>query len=192
MLGRPGSGKSTQFELLKQALPSAHFLSFGTLVRAFMQQDHEAGRRARALLEAGKMLPKFLSTAVWAPYLFAHLLPDQDLVIEGAPRQPFEAESLDSFLEFYGREEVIVINLEVPAEVAIARLVERGNAEGRADDAALESITSRQTWYEEETVPVIEGMRAAARYRVLDIDGTQTIEDIARAITRAVTSSGAP
>lgn len=187
LLGRPGCGKSTQLERLRGVLPDAEFLSFGTLARAFMREEHEAARRARALLEHGEVLPKFLSTALWAPYLFKHLAPDRSLVLEGAPRHRFEAESLDSFLAFYERPgPIVVINIEVSETDAVSRLSSRGAAEGRADDLALESIWRRQQWYETETVPVLAWLRENPRYQVTDVDGTQSPDEVARAITAAV------
>lgn len=189
ILGRPGSGKSTQFERLHAHIPEpALFLSFGTLVREFMRGESTAAKKTREILDAGKMLPTFLSTAVWAPYLFERFTGDEHLVIEGAPRHLFEAEALDSFFDLYERpQSILVANINVSKEDAVQRLAERAITEGRTDDMQMRSIQSRQDWYEKETLPTMEYLRTHQGYRVVDIDGSRSIDAVEKEITALLT-----
>lgn len=187
-IGPQGSGKGTQIERLDAVL-TAKDTSRDTI-------DFQTGRRFRALamkgegyteehvadtLDSGVLQPLFLSVVLWGDAMREHMNPNRHVLIDGFPRTVSEAVVLESALSFYGRNEVIIINLETPESVVRERM--KGRA--RKDDTD-DSIEARLKWYREETVPVLEYYKERAYTTVFDIDGTGTIEGVHEQILQAL------
>lgn len=187
-IGPQGSGKGTQIERLDAVL-TAKDTSRDTI-------DFQTGRRFRALamkgegyteehvadtLDSGVLQPLFLSVVLWGDAMREHMNPNRHVLIDGFPRTVSEAVVLESALSFYGRNEVIIINLETPESVVRERM--KGRA--RKDDTD-DSIEARLKWYREETVPVLEYYKERAHTTVFDIDGTGTIEGVHEQILQAL------
>ncbi len=179
-IGRSGAGKGTQavklIEWLKEADLESHtfYVKTGEQFRHLMAGGTYTGDLAKKLLEESKLLPSFLPVWVWSHLLIENLKGGEHLIFDGTPRMVAEAVILDSIMEFYGRGQATVINLEISRQTALTRLTERG----RFDDKSEESINRRLDWFETEVLPVIEHFRQSPLYQVLDIDGEQSIEAI--------------
>ena len=107
-------------------------------------------------------------------------------VLDGFPRTVAQAQALDRMLEQQSRVISVVINLCVPDAVVRQRILERANAEGRADDT--EEAFARRIWiYREQTAPVLDYYKQT-RTGVEVIDGVGTIEDVSSRILTAVKS----
>ncbi|MCA9364218.1 nucleoside monophosphate kinase [Candidatus Kaiserbacteria bacterium] len=187
-IGPQGSGKGTQIELLREALKQKD------PTRVIV--DIQTGRRFRALaargegfteshlsdtLDTGVLQPLFLSVVLWGDAMREKLDDVSHLLIDGFPRTVPEAVVLESAFKFYERSSVTVINLETPEDIVRSRM------EGRArKDDTPASIGERLRWYREETVPVIEYYRSREHTSVIDIDGTQGIEEVHAAIGNAL------
>lgn len=182
--GRPGSGKGTQASFLQKWLAEKSSRStiqfeFGMLVREYMKGPSLMQRRTREIIEAGGLLPKFLSISLWSQFFSEHLTGAENILIDGAPRHVFEAEALDSLLHFYGRREpYIVIHLNVSEEVARERLIVRAETNGRIDDVKRDSLERRLAWFLTDTVPVLEFFQSHPQYRIIEIHGELAPEDI--------------
>lgn len=183
-IGPQGSGKGTQIEKLDTVL-TAKFPEVDTI-------DFQTGRRFRALamkgegfteehvaetLDSGVLQPLFLSVVLWGDAMREHMNPKRHVLIDGFPRTVAEAIVLESALSFYNRNEVIIINLHASEEVVRGRMISRS----RKDDT-MESIEARLKWYREETVPVLDYYGNRPNTRIIDIDGTGTIEQVHAAI----------
>ena len=121
LLGPPGSGKGTQAARLTKELGIPH-ISTGDLFRENMSQGTELGKKAKAFMEAGKLVPDDLVLDM----LFDRVSrPDcvKGYLLDGFPRTIPQAEALDKHLA--KESSVVVLNLEVADDVIVKR------AEGR-------------------------------------------------------------
>jgi adenylate kinase len=161
--------------------------------------DFQTGRRFRALamkgegyteehvaetLDSGVLQPLFLSVVLWGDAMREHMNPERNVLIDGFPRTVAEAIVLESAFSFYKRNEVIIINLQATDEVVRGRMIARS----RKDDT-MESIEARLKWYREETKPVLEYYENRSNTRIINIDGTGTIEQVHAEILLALNIS---
>ena len=179
-LGPQGCGKGTQITLLKEYLniqdPSraaAHFEMGKTLRELGLKSDY-TGRLTDEILKSGGLIPYAISASLFALYLMQHLPTNEEhILIDGFPRTATQVPMLDSALvEFYKRSLPTVVVIEISDNEAVKRLLPRG----RSDDTE-ESIRKRLLWSREETIPNIEWFRNNQNYRVININGEQSIED---------------
>ena len=114
---------------------------------------------------------------MWSKALVENLKGDENIIIDGSPRYPIEAEVLDGALEFYGRR-IKVINLEISENEAIDRLTKRG----RSDDKNEEYIKERMSWYENAVVPTMNHYRNSPNHDLVDVNGEQSVEGVHKEI----------
>lgn len=174
-IGRSGSGKGTQAELLinhLRGLNSARtvYLETGHYVRNFINRPTHSGQLAKALSESGSRQPDFLAIYLWSDWLINNLVGNENIVFDGTPRSLVEAQALDTALTFYQRIKPQVIFLDVDEERARDRLKERGRHDD--DDAG---IVKRLSWYERDVAPVLDYYRQHPKYLFTQIDGNQTV-----------------
>jgi len=121
LLGAPGAGKGTQAATIAARLGLAH-LSTGDMLRAAVAAGTEAGRQAKAHMDAGRLVPDSVVLAV----LFERLGQGQGgFVLDGFPRTLEQALALDARLAEWGRPLDQVVELHVPDARLTARLVGR-------------------------------------------------------------------
>jgi adenylate kinase len=186
-LGPPGSGKGTQAKLLGQRL-KIPAISTGDMLREAVRAGTPVGRRARAIMEAGELVPDdvvvdLVSERIQAPDARGGFL------LDGFPRTIEQANALDRLLEGNGVVLDGVINLLVPENTLIERMLGRAAAEGRTDDRP-ETVAERLKVYGEKTAPLVEHYRA--RGILSDVDGSGEISRISDRIDRAIARSGRP
>lgn len=180
-LGPPGSGKGTQAKLLGERL-SIPAISTGDMLREAVREGTPLGRRAKAIMDSGELVPDDVVIGLIRERIAA---PDArgGFILDGFPRTIEQVGALDRLLEGNGAALDSVINLLVAEKTLIERMLGRAAAEGRSDDR-LETITERLRVYGEKTAPLIELYRS--RGRLADVDGSGTIEEIAGRIDRAL------
>lgn len=188
-IGRSGCGKGTQAELLKKLLEekngadSALYIYTGERLRNLVSHPEFLTARLldQKILKAGEKAPD--SLAIWAyTEEFIHGVTENNhLIIDGSPRTALEAEALDEMFDFYGRENVFHIWLNVSEAWANARMKERG----RADDSP-ESIKHRFAYYEREVVPTIEFYKKDKKHKLIEINGEQSVEKVHEDIVKAI------
>ena len=187
-IGPQGSGKGTQIELLTKKLESM------PVHRKVV--DIQTGRRFRALaakaegftekkiketLDSGILQPLFLSVVLWGDAFHHHVDAHCHVLIDGFPRTVDEARVLESALSFFGREHVIIINLETGEDIVRNRMIHRA----RPDDTPV-SIEARLRWYREETLPVLAYYKQRMHTRIITCDGTHSIEGVHAEILRGL------
>ena len=120
LLGPPGAGKGTQAQLLM----SRHGLiqlSTGDMLRAAVKAGTEIGKQAKAVMDAGQLMPDAVVTALIADQLDQHAHAP-GFIFDGYPRTQAQAESLDRLLTERGLKLDHVIELTVDEEALVERI----------------------------------------------------------------------
>jgi len=178
-IGPPGSGKSTQGKLVAAKF-GLGYVSTGQLFRAEAAQQTEAGRRIGRSLAAGELLPDEETYPLVREALLAP--PGAlGLVIDGFPRTDEQAVEFERICVELGRLEPLAVELVLPDEVAVERLLAR--SEGRADDTQA-TILHRQEIYRAESAPLLDHYRR--RDALLTVDASSAVEDVAASFAQAL------
>src|SRR6516225_2688093 len=199
MLGRQGSGKGTQGVQLARLLVVPH-ISVGDVLREAATSGSPAGRRAREMIERGELVDDELVVSLVAERLDAPDVGSGGFVLDGFPRTVDQAEALAGILADGALDRAVVI--DVPLEVARARLLARrvcagcgriysverargletwtcgacgGEVRRRADDTE-EAVTRRLTLYDEQTQPLLDWF--GHRDQLLLVDGVGSSEEV--------------
>ncbi len=147
ILGRQGSGKGTQAELIMQRYGVIH-VSTGDMLRAAEQAGTQLGLQARAIMDAGELVSDDIIIGIVAERLNQADIQNHGVLLDGFPRTTAQADALAEILKKKGPD--LAINLEVPTSEVAQRLLARG----RQDDTA-EAIARRLELYEAETAPLL-------------------------------------
>lgn len=168
-LGPPGAGKGTQAGVLSQACQVPH-ISTGDILRVAVAEQTELGKKAAFYMNAGELVPDDLILNLIRDRLDR---PDADSgwILDGFPRNVPQATFLDNLLEEIQQPCEFVVNLEVPDEVLVARLLSRG----RVDDNES-VIRNRLNVYRDQTEPLIDFYRD--RQQLVSVDGNQPMEAV--------------
>ena len=120
LLGPPGAGKGTQARMLEEGFGLVQ-LSTGDLLRAAVAAGTEAGKRAKAVMEAGQLVSDEIVLAILKDRMAQ---PDvaRGIILDGFPRTAGQAAALDRLLADAGRSVTAAISLEVEDEAMIARV----------------------------------------------------------------------
>lgn len=180
LLGPPGAGKGTQARMLEEDFGLVQ-LSTGDLLRAAVAAGTEAGKRAKAVMEAGQLVSDEIVLAILKDRMAQ---PDvaRGIILDGFPRTAGQAAALDDLLSATGQKVTVAISLDVDDEAMVGRVSGRytcaGCGEGyhdefkqpavvgtcdkcggtafkrRADDNA-ETVRERLSAYHAQTAPLI-------------------------------------
>ncbi len=180
-LGPPGAGKGTQAAQVAARAGIPH-ISTGDMMRAAIASGTPVGARAKEFVDVGKLVPDDVMIEVVRERLGQDDC-DPGFLLDGFPRTVAQAAALDRLLAELRLELTHVIELQVPNEVLIERLLERGKRDGRSDDTA-EVIEERLRVYEELTRPV--SAFYAEKGSLIPIDGVGTIEEIGTRLAAAL------
>jgi adenylate kinase len=163
LLGPPGAGKGTQALRLCEAHGLVH-LSTGDLLRAAVADGADLGRRAKAYMDAGELVPDSLVLA-----LVRERLERGDaaagFLLDGFPRNVAQARALDGDLGADGVDRVVHMRLD--DEEIVRRLLARG----RPDDTEP-VIRNRLEVYRAETAPLIAYYEERGLLGSVDARGT--------------------
>ena len=173
-LGPPGSGKGTQAKRLAEKLNIPH-ISMGDILREEVRQGTELGKKAKAVIEGGHLVPDEITIALTKKRIVA---PDcqRGYILDGFPRSPAQAEAFDKIVD-----PDAVVYFKVDEEETVKRLLLRAKIEGRADDNAA-SIRTRFEVYEQQTRPLIE--HYAKMGKLVEIDAARLIEKVFEELLR--------
>mgnify|MGYP003632748675 CR=1 FL=1 len=123
LLGPPGAGKGTQASRLEEEHGMVQ-LSTGDMLRAAVKAGTEVGLKAKALMDAGELVPDEVVSGIIGDKL-DELGPDKGVIFDGYPRTAAQAESLDEILAERGRTLSHVIELVVDEDALVERIVGR-------------------------------------------------------------------
>lgn len=191
LLGPPGAGKGTQAKLLEERFGLVQ-LSTGDLLRGAVKSGTEAGKQAKAVMEAGGLVSDEIVLAVLKDRLAE---PDvaRGVILDGFPRTTGQAEALDWLLAEAGQKIDAAVSLEVDDAAMVGRIAGRytcsacgegyhdqfkqpakagacdkcgGTAFTRRADDNAETVQARLDAYHAQTAPLIayyEGRGVLAR-----------------------------
>ncbi|MGL5957188.1 MAG: adenylate kinase [Phocaeicola sp.] len=181
IFGAPGSGKGTQSERIVEKFGINH-ISTGDVLRAEIKNGTELGKTAQGYISQGQLVPDALIIDILASVLDSFTV-SKGVIFDGFPRTIAQAEALKAMLQERGQEVSVMLDLEVPEEELMTRLIKRGEISGRADDNA-ETIQKRLSVYHSQTSPLIEWYKTEGKYQ--HINGLGTMEGIFAEIAAAV------
>lgn len=153
IFGAPGSGKGTQSEMIVNKFGLDH-ISTGDVLRAEIKAGTELGKTAKGLIDNGQLIPDDLMVSILAAKLNT-LTASKGVIFDGFPRTIAQAEALKKLLNDRGQDVTAMIELDVPEEELMKRLLKRGEESGRADDNE-ETIKKRLVVYNQQTAPLKE------------------------------------
>lgn len=181
IFGPPGSGKGTQSENLIKKYNLAH-ISTGDLLRKEISTNTQLGALAKSHMDKGELVPDEVIIGMIDSYL-DKMGKVNGVIFDGFPRTVAQAQALKDLLSTYKTNVAICLNLEVPNDELMTRLIERGKTSGRSDDNA-ETIKARLDVYDKQTKPVLEFYQKEGV--AVNIKGVGSIDGIFADIAAAV------
>ena len=204
MLGAPGAGKGTQAKKIADKYGIPH-ISTGDIFRANIKNGTELGKKAKAYMDQGLLVPDDLTLEL---IMDRFREPDcaGGYVLDGFPRTIPQAEALTRALEANGDSIDYAVNVEVPDENIVSRMSGRraclscgatyhivhiptkvegicdrcGEKLVLRDDDKPETVQKRLDVYHSQTQPLIEYYDGQGK--LAEVDGTAPMEDVFEAI----------
>ena len=181
IFGAPGSGKGTQSERIVEKYGINH-ISTGDVLRAEIKNGTELGKTAKGYIDQGQLIPDELMIDILGS-VFDSFKDSKGVIFDGFPRTIAQAEALKKMLAERGQDVSVMVDLDVPEEELMVRLIKRGKDSGRADDNE-ETIKKRLHVYHLQTAPLIDWYKNEKKYQ--HINGLGTMEGIFAEICEAV------
>lgn len=181
IFGAPGSGKGTQSALLVEKYGFKH-ISTGDVLRAEIKKGTELGKTAQGFIDNGQLIPDDLMISILAG-VYDALCPCEGVIFDGFPRTVPQAEALKEMLAERGTEVAAMLELNVPDEMLMERLINRGKTSGRADDNE-ETIRKRLNVYNTQTAPLIAWYEAEGKRNA--VKGYGPLEEINAALCQVI------
>ncbi len=186
IIGAPGSGKTTDAELIAKANDNITHYSTGDMFRAEVASGSQRGELIKSFIEKGDLVPIeiVIETIVGA----IKKAPTAVVVIDGYPRSTEQMVELDNYLaDEDGVELMSVIEVEVSEETAKNRIIGRAEeAEVARDDDSVEVFYNRMKVYTEPLSAIQKFYSAKDLHKV--ISGEGTIEEIVAMMNEFVNS----
>ena len=182
LFGKPGAGKGTQAEFLKEKYNLTH-LSTGDIFRFNIKNDTDLGKLAKTFMDKGDLVPDEVTIQMLQSEVDKN--PDSaGFLFDGFPRTLAQAEALDKFLESKGQSITATVALEADDNILVARLLERGKTSGRPDDQDEEKIRNRYDEYNQKTAPLMNYYKA--QYKFKAVDGIGSIADVTERLSAVI------
>lgn len=200
IMGRPGAGKGTQAANIKEYFQIPH-ISTGDMFRAAIKNQTKLGLTAKDYMDKGLLVPDEVTIGI----VRERLLEDdckKGFLLDGFPRTIAQAESLESFLKENKIVLDAVLDVDVPAEILIQRMVGRRVCKGcgatyhvefnapkqegicdvcgtkliQRNDDTYETAQNRLAVYDEQTAPLLEFYKK--RNLLKTVDGNQALDKV--------------
>lgn len=182
LCGAPGCGKGTQSEFIVEKYGLTH-LSTGDLMRAEMKKGSELGNTINSYISQGHLVPDELTLQLLEQHIDSLPADTKGLIFDGFPRTLNQAVQLERLMKKRGDKTAILIDINVPEDEIIRRLIERGKTSGRSDDN-LDTIKERLQVYHDQTRPVDDYYELIDKY--VRIQGLGSVSEIFGRISRVL------
>lgn len=208
LLGPPGVGKGTQAKILSESTKLAH-VSSGDLFRENFKNQTDLGKLAKSFMDKGNLVPDDVTISMIRERINRA---DCKLgaILDGFPRTPAQADALEKMLAEFGGHVDAVPYITAAENILVERTSGRWScrAQGHTyhqkfnppkqegicdvdgselyqrDDDKVETVTRRIRVYLEQTMPLVEYYRK--RGNLLEIDGTQAVEQVTQKLLSAL------
>ena len=184
IFGAPGSGKGTQSDKMIAKYGFGH-ISTGDVLRKEIKNGTPLGVTAKRYIDKGQLIPDELMVDILAGVYDEFGKNHEGVVFDGFPRTIPQAEALKKMLTERGHGIAAMIELDVPEEELIKRLVLRGQQSGRSDDNE-ETIKKRLDVYHSQTAPLIDWYVSEGIHN--HIDGLGELDRIFADVCRVIDS----
>ena len=200
MLGAPGAGKGTQAQRIAEKYGIPH-ISTGDIFRANIKNGTELGKKAKAFMDQGLLVPDELTVDLVMDRIKQDDC-ENGFVLDGFPRTIPQAEALTAALEKINEKMDYAIDVDVPDENIVNRMSGRraclncgatyhivsiptkvegicdrcGQPVVLRDDDKPETVQKRLTVYHEQTQPLIDYYKKQSILKT--VDGTQPMEKV--------------
>jgi len=207
MLGPPGAGKGTQARMMGEELKYPH-ISTGDMLREALKNQTELGKKAKAFMESGALVPDELVDAIVVERLEREDC-GRGFILDGYPRTSAQAESLQKLFDKDGSR-LLTLGVEVGDSELIKRLSSRwtcpqcgkmfnanldpSKVGGQCDecsttlvqrkDDTAEVIAERLEVYHKTTQPLIQYYQTKDAY--VEVDGDRAVDEIYGAIINII------
>lgn len=209
VLGKPGSGKGVQSEILSKKFSLEH-IDMGRTLRDFSQKEGAIGKEIYAIQNVKKTLvPSRILREVLHLKIGSYRC-EQGIVFDGVPRTMDQEQYLEEALQEFGRKIDEVFFIDISEKESIRRISRRwnctecrkilimgkdlkkegdncpfcqGKAERRSDDTP-EGIKKRLEVFQKETMPVLEYFRKKGI--LVELNGEKTIEEVSQEILQRI------
>lgn len=182
LFGKPGAGKGTQAEFLKEKYNLTH-LSTGDIFRYNMKNDTALGREAKGYIDNGDLVPDSVTIKMLQDEVDKNL-DSKGFLFDGFPRTLAQADALDVFLKTKNWEVTATIALEADDNVLVQRILERGKTSGRIDDQDEEKIRNRYEEYNEKTAPLMNYYKDQNKFYA--VNGIGSIAEITERLSAVI------
>ena len=194
LLGAPGAGKGTQATKLVEKYDIPH-ISTGDIFRANIKGQTPIGVVAKSYIDKGQLVPDEVTVEIVKNRLNEEDCLQKGYLLDGFPRNTFQAEELDKFSNVEK-----VVNISVDLSKLLKRITGRrvcnkcgesyhvdflngktdcarcgGELIQRADDNE-ETVGKRLAVYSEQTKPLIEYYEKAGK--LVTVDGDKSIDAV--------------
>jgi len=209
LLGAPGSGKGTQAKKLmaERNIPQ---ISTGDMLRAAVAEGTRFGQKAKAIMDAGNLVPDDIMLGIISERLSASDAAD-GFILDGFPRTVQQALDLEELLDQLGTPLDAAVLMEVDFDILMKRLTgrrtcsktgkllnvhyspqaeldavtDRGGELVQREDDNEETIGNRLEVYREQTEPLISFYEKRGRLKSVDAEGS--IDEVYERLLAALT-----
>ena len=186
LFGKPGAGKGTQAEFLKDKYHMVH-LSTGDIFRYNIKNNTPLGELAKTYMDQGDLVPDEVTIKMLQSEVDKH--PQAaGFLFDGFPRTLAQAEALDAFLTSKDQQITATVALEADDNILVQRLLERGKTSGRPDDQDEAKIRNRYVEYNQKTAPLMDYYKAQDKFYA--VDGIGTIEEVTNRLKKVFDGFG--
>jgi len=182
LFGPPGAGKGTQSRALVERY-KLFYISTGDLLRKELAAKSALGRAAEDIIAAGGLVPDEIIVQIIEKTITEN--PGvRGFLFDGFPRTYIQAYILEGLMIKLNTSLTVLIDLQVPEDVSVQRLLDRGKTSGRSDDNEA-VIRNRMREYSEKTLPVLRFYKEKGLHRRVDANATiervnERIEEVIR------------
>jgi adenylate kinase len=182
LLGPPAAGKGTQAGRITGRFGGVH-IDTGDMLRANADRDTELGRRAKAYMERGELVPdEVVIDTVLERVAAADCA--GGFALDGFPRTVTQAEALDRRLDELGRPLDATVSLEVGEAELRRRLDERAREQDRPDDDDEQAIRQRLELFASESGPLVDYYRRQGL--LVPVDAACAVDEVTERIAAAL------
>ena len=182
LFGKPGAGKGTQAEFLKEKYNLTH-ISTGDVFRYNLKNNTELGQLARTYMDRGDLVPDEVTIKMLQDEVEKNTN-TKGFLFDGFPRTIAQAHALDTFLSTKDWAVTGTIALEASDDILVQRILQRGKTSGRIDDQDESKIRNRYQEYNEKTAPLMDYYSRQGKFYA--VNGIGTIEEITQRLSKII------